>query len=130
MLRRTVLTLRASPPEVLDFQHVVPWQIEAEGRQCRQMCQVDKRGFPRSKPNERSRVRGVRTGDLVRAICPAPLKTVGVHVGRVLVRASGSFDVVTATRRVGGISWRWCQRLQPGDGYTYHQEQRALPPQD
>jgi len=65
------------------------------------MCQVKKRGFIRSKPKERSRVRGFRTGDLVRASCPAPLKTVGVHVGRVLVRASGSFDVVTATSRVG-----------------------------
>src|SRR5262249_15999480 len=68
-------------------------------------------------------------GDLVRASCPAPLKTGGVDVGRVLVRASGSFDVVTPTRRVGGISWRWCQRLQQGDGYTCHQERRALPPQ-
>ena len=93
------------------------------------MCQVDKRGFPRSKPKERSRVRGFRTGDLVQAICPAPLKTVGVHVGRVLVRASGSFDVVTPTRRVGGISWRWCQRLQQGNGYTCLPGRRALLPQ-
>ena len=119
----------ASTPDVLHWQHIVPWQIEAEGRQCRQMGQVDKRGFPRSKPKERSQVRGFRTGDLVRASCPAPLKTVGVHVGRVLVRASGSFDVVTASRRVEGISWRRCQRLQQGDGYTGHQERRALPPQ-
>ena len=119
-----------STPEVLQWEQVVPWRIEAEGRQGRQMCQVDKRGFPRSKPKERSRVRGFRTGDLVRASCPAPLKTVGVHVGRVLVRASGSFDVVTPTRRVGGISWRRCQRLQQGDGYTSLQERRALPPQD
>ena len=51
-------------------------------------------------------------------------------VGQVLVRASGSFDVVTATRRVGGISWRYCQQLQQGDGYTGLQDQRALPPQD
>src|SRR5215472_916058 len=94
------------------------------------MCQVNKRGFIRSKPKERSRVQGFRTGDLVRAVCPAPLKTVGVHVGRVLVRASGSFDVVTPTRRVGGISWWRCQRLQQGDGYTCHQERRALPSQD
>jgi 5-methylcytosine-specific restriction endonuclease McrA len=117
-----------STPEVLHWQPVVPWQIEAEGRQSRQLCQVDTRGFIRSKPKERSRVRGFRTGDLVRASCPAPLKTVGVHVGRVLVRASGSFDVATPTRRVEGISWWRCQRLQQGDGYTCHQERRALPP--
>jgi hypothetical protein len=117
-----------STPEVLQWEQVVPWQIEAEGRKSRQMCLVDKRGFIRSKPKERSRVRGFRTGDLVRAICPAPLKTIGVHVGRVLVRASGSFDVVTPTRRVGGISWWRFLRLQQGDGYTCHQERRALPP--
>src|SRR5215468_12043596 len=118
----------ASTPEVLQWERVGPWQIEAEGRQSRQMCLVDRRGFIRSKPKERSRVRGFCTGDLVRAVCPAPLKTVGVHVGRVLVRASGSFDVVTPPRRVRGISWRRCQRLQQGDGYTCHQGRRALPP--
>ena len=31
----------ASPPEVVHWQQVAPWQIEANGRQCRQMCQVD-----------------------------------------------------------------------------------------
>ena len=30
----------ASTPGVLHWQQVVPWQIEAEGRQSRQMCQV------------------------------------------------------------------------------------------
>ena len=97
---------------MLHWQHVVPWQIEAEGRQCRQMCQVDKRGFPRSRAKEQSRVHGFRTGDQVRAVCPAHLKTAGDHVGRVLVRATGWFDVVTATRRVGSIFWRRCQRLR------------------
>jgi hypothetical protein len=90
---------------------------------------VGKRGFPKGKPKEQSRIHGFRTGDQVRAVCLAPLKTAGVHVGRVLVRASGSFDVVTATQRVGGIGWRACQRLQRGDGYAYTQKQRALPPQ-
>ena len=119
----------ASTPEVLHWEQVVPWQIEAKGRQCRQMCQMDEHGFPRSKPKERSRVHGFCTGDQVRAVCPPPLKTAGVHVGRVLVRASGWFDVVTATRRVGGISWRHCQPLQQGDGYTCLAGQRVLPPQ-
>lgn len=92
------------------------------------MCQVDKRGFPRSKPKERSRIQGFRTGDHVRAVCPGNLKTAGVHVGRVLVRASGSFDVVTPTRHVAGIHWRLCQRFHQGDGYTCAPGQRALPP--
>jgi 5-methylcytosine-specific restriction endonuclease McrA len=119
----------ASTLEVLSWEQVVPWQIEATGRQCRQMCQMDEHGFPRSKPKERSRIHGFRTGDQVRAVCPAPLKTAGVHVGRVLVRASGWFDVVTSTRRVGGISWRHCQQLQQGDGYTCLPGRRALLPQ-
>jgi hypothetical protein len=91
----------ASTPEILHWEYVVPWQIEAKGRQCRRMCQVDNLGFPRSKPKERSRIHGFRTGDQVRAVGPAHLKTAGVHVGRVLVRVSGSFDVATSTRRVG-----------------------------
>ena len=119
----------ASTPEVLHWEQVVPWQMVAKGRQCRQLCQVDERGFPRSKPKQRSRVHGFRTGDQVRAVGPAHQKTAGAHVGRVLVRASGSFDVVTPTRRVGGISWRYCQQLQQGDGYTCLPGRRALPPQ-
>ncbi len=116
----------ASTPEVVRWEQVVPWQIEATGRQCRQMCQVDERGFPRSKPKERSRIHGFRTGDQVRAVGPVHLKTAGAHVGRVLVRASGSFDVVTATRRVAGISWRYCQRLQQGDGYAYAHKRHSV----
>jgi hypothetical protein len=119
----------ASTPEVLRWEDVVPWQIEAKGRKSRQMCLMDDHGFPRSKPKERSRVHSFRTGDQVRAVCPPHLKTAGAQVGRVLVRASGKFDVVTATRRVGGISWRYCQQLQQGDGYTCLPGQRVLPPQ-
>ena len=119
----------ASTPEILHWEDVVLWHIEATGRQCRQMCQMDDHGFPRSKPKERSRIKGVRTGDQVRAVGPAHLKTAGVHVGRVLVRASGYFDVVTSSRRVAGISWRYCQHLQQGDGYTCLPGRRVLPPQ-
>ena len=116
----------ASTPEVVRWGQVVPWQIEATGRQSRQMCQMDGLGFPRSKPKERSRIHGFRTGDQVRAVGLGHLKTAGVHVGRVVIRASGSFNVVTATRRVGGISWRYCQRLQQGDGYTYAHKRQSV----
>ena len=120
----------ASTPEVLHWEQVVPWQIEAKGRQCRQMCQMDERGLSPeqaegTQSSPRLSHRGIRCGQCVQR----HLKTAGVHVGRVLVRASGSFDVVTATRRVGGISWRYCQPLQQGDGYTCLPGKRALPPQ-
>ena len=46
------------------------------------------------------------TGELVRAVVPRGLKSTGRHVGRVLVRASGSFDVATLTGRVQGVNSR------------------------
>ena len=60
-------------------------------------------------------MRGFSTGDLVRADVPARLKTAGVHVGRVAVRASGSFRV----GKVDGINAKYCLLLQRADGYEY-----------
>jgi 5-methylcytosine-specific restriction endonuclease McrA len=117
----------ASTPEQLRLLHVRPWLITASGRQRRQMRNVDKRGFPVGKPKGPSRVRGFRTGDLVKAICPPHLKAKGVHVGRVLVRTRGIFDVQTKHGRVKDIPARCCQSLQQADGYAY-QLAAALPP--
>ena len=52
-------------------------------------------------------------------------KKAGEHVGRVAVRASGSFNVQTSTAVVQGISWRYCRVLSRGDGYTYHTRARC-----
>jgi 5-methylcytosine-specific restriction endonuclease McrA len=54
-------------------------------------------------------------GDLVRAEVPGHLKTGGVHLGRVVVRASGSFRVGT----MDGINARYCRVVQRLDGYDY-----------
>ena len=43
----------------------------------------------------------------------------GVYVGRVLVRASGSFDIRTKGGRVEGISHRCCKPVHRCDGYRY-----------
>lgn len=43
------------------------------------------------------------TGDLVRAVVPKGKKT-GTHVGRVAVRKTGSFNIITRTETVQGIS--------------------------
>jgi RRXRR protein len=64
---------------------------------------------------DQKRVRGFATGDLVRAVVPAHLKTAGVHTARVVVRAKGSFRV----GKVDGIHARYCHLLQRGDGYAY-----------
>ena len=117
----------ASTPERLGTTHVRPWLIEAKGRQARQMVNVDELGFPRGSAKGPSRVRGFRSGDLVKAVCPPHLNARGVHVGRVLIRTRGVFDVQTRHGRVKDIPARCCQSLQQKDGYAYDQG-AALPP--
>jgi hypothetical protein len=107
-----------SCPEVLHVQGVVPLLITATGHGSRQMCSMDKHGFPRTGPKQAKRIKGFQTGDMVRAIVPTGKKA-GVHVGRVLVRASGSFDIRTKQGRMTGINARYCQALHRGDGYSY-----------
>jgi hypothetical protein len=112
---------------VLKLERVRPWLITATGRQSRQIRNVDKLGFPVGRAKGPSQVQGFRTGDLVRAVCPPQLKTAGTHVGRVLVRTRGSFDIQTGQGRVKDISARYCRRVQAGDGYRYALG-AALPP--
>jgi 5-methylcytosine-specific restriction endonuclease McrA len=108
----------ASTPDALGVRRT-SWQsrpliIRAMGRGSRQMCRMDKHGFPRTAARSIKRVHGFQTGDLVRAIVPTG-KHAGTHVGRVAVRASGSFRVGT----VDGIGYRHCRLLQRTDGYEY-----------
>jgi hypothetical protein len=116
----------ASTPEHLQVQNIRPWLIEAKGRQSRQMINVDKRGFPVGRAKGPGRVQGFRTGDLVKAVVPAHLQARGVHVGRVLVRTRGIFDVRTKQERVKDIPARYCHSLHHHDGYSY-QLGAALP---
>ncbi len=89
--------------------------ITAQGRGSYQRTNVDGSGFPRGYLTREKRIRSFSTGDLVRAEVPARLKTGGVHIGRVAVRASGSFRVST----IDGISAKYCRVLQRADGYAY-----------
>ena len=91
--------------------------VKAMGRGCRQMCRVNKFGFPRSGPKGSRTVRGFRTGDLVVAKVPSG-KYVGTHRGRVAVRASGDFDLNDGGRTFF-VSWKNCRELQNSDGYRY-----------
>jgi 5-methylcytosine-specific restriction endonuclease McrA len=115
----------ASTPEHLAVEGVRPLRITGAGHGTRQMCGTNTYGFPIRHRTRRKRFFGFQTGDLVRAVVPAGLKTAGTHVGRVLVRASGRFDVVTATgRRVAGIGHRYVRPLARGDGYAYGYQTR------
>lgn len=89
--------------------------IRAQGRGCHQRTNVDASGFPRGYLTRQKRIRGFSTGDLVQAVVPAPLKTAGVHVGRVAVRKSGSFRV----GKVDGINAKYLSLIQRADGYDY-----------
>lgn len=57
-------------------------------------------------------------GDIVTATVTAG-KKIGSYVGRVLCRASGSFDITTASGRVTGISHKYCKPIHRKDGYAY-----------
>lgn len=107
-----------STPERLALRGVRPLLIRATGHGTRQMCRMDRFGFPRTRPKGGREVKGFRTGDLVRTVVPHGKKQ-GVYVGRVAVRSSGHFDITTANGTVQGISYRYCQLLQRNDGFTY-----------
>lgn len=108
----------ASTPEVVHVKGVMPLVITATGWQSRQMCRMDKFGFPRTRAKQQSWVLGFRTGDIVRAVITEGKKA-GTYVGRVAVRTTGSFNVTTSTGTVQGIAARSCRVIHQQDGYSY-----------
>jgi 5-methylcytosine-specific restriction endonuclease McrA len=76
-----------------------PLLIAAKGHGTRQMCGTDKYGFPTRDCSRVQIHQGFRTGDIVTAIVTKG-KKIGSYVGRVLARASGSFDITTQLGRV------------------------------
>ncbi|MEO6887588.1 MAG: HNH endonuclease, partial [Ktedonobacteraceae bacterium] len=88
------------------------------GYGSRQMCLMDRYGFPRTKPKHAKKVNGFQTGDIVRAVVTSGIK-VGTYVGKVAIRATGSFNITTARQTVQGISHRFCTILHRCDGYVY-----------
>jgi 5-methylcytosine-specific restriction endonuclease McrA len=101
-------------------ENIKPLIIKAVGRGSRQMCRVDKFGFPRTRAKASKVVKGFATGDLVKAIVTSG-KKVGSYVGKVAVRTSGSFNITTETGVVKDINWKYCQLMQRRDGYMYNQ---------
>jgi 5-methylcytosine-specific restriction endonuclease McrA len=94
-------------------------EIKAMGRGSRQRCRVDKYGFPRTCAKSSKQVHGFQTGDLVKAVILCG-KHAGRYVGRVAVRASGSFNLtLKGGRTLQGIHWKSFQLLQRVDGYAY-----------
>jgi hypothetical protein len=96
--------------------------LKATGRGSYQRTRLDKFGFPRGYLMRTKRVHGFGTGDMVRAEVPAGVKA-GTHIGRVAVRASGSFNIQSYQDGkavvVQGISHKHCRIIQRADGYGY-----------
>jgi 5-methylcytosine-specific restriction endonuclease McrA len=107
-----------STPDALQTAGVRPLLITATGHGSRQACRMDKYGFPRTGPKGARVVKGFKTGDMVRAVVTTGTK-VGVYVGRVAVRTTGSFNITTATGTVQGLNHRFFTHLHRADGYTY-----------
>ncbi len=107
-----------STPEVIDTKGVQPLLIKACGYGRRQMCLPDKYGFPRTSAKGAKFVKGFQTGDIVKAVVTSG-KKVGTYVGRVAVRATGSFNITTAQGTIQGISFKYCKAIHRMDGYSY-----------
>ena len=95
-----------------------PLQIKSMGRGSRQACRTDKYGFPNKWRTRQKVFFGFQTGDMVRVEVPTG-KNVGVRVGRVSVRAKGSFALATKDGKKDGIHHRFFKLLQRQDGYGY-----------
>jgi 5-methylcytosine-specific restriction endonuclease McrA len=113
----------ASTPDALQVSGVRPLAVKAMGWGRRQRCNLDRFGFPRGRAGREKAFFGFQTGDLARAVVPQG-KHVGMQVGRVAVRRSGSFRV----GKCDGISWKHCRMLHQLDGYEYGESRAAWGP--
>lgn len=110
----------ASTPLGLKILVSSPLIIKATGYGNRKMCGTDKYGFPIRHRSNTKKHFGFQTGDIVKAVVTKG-KKVGTYVGRVLCRATGSFDITTVTGRVAGINNKYCSFIHRSDGYSYQQ---------
>ncbi len=101
-------------------------RIKAAGHGSYQRTRLDAFGFPRGYLTRQKRHFGFQTGDRVKAFVPSGKKA-GIHVGRVAVRASGSFNIQTGSGVIQGIGHRHCCITQRGDGYGYHLQPTVAP---
>jgi len=104
--------------------------IKSTGRGSYQRTRLTQYGFPRGYLTRSKSAFGFQTGDMVRAVVDSGKKA-GAYLGRVAIRASGSFNIQSAAGLVQGIHHRFCKLIQRADGYGYSltkiaiQERRA-----
>jgi hypothetical protein len=96
--------------------------IKASGRGRYSRTNVNDSGFPVGYLMRKKQVKGIKTGDRVRAVVPAGFAACGTHTGRIAVRANGQFRM----GKVQGIPARFCRVLQLADGFDYAIIETAL----
>jgi 5-methylcytosine-specific restriction endonuclease McrA len=109
---------QSTPPVLQVSKAIKPLLIQATGHGTRQMCLMNTFGFVRTGPKGAKRVKGFQTGDIVRAVVTTGTKS-GTYLGKVAVRATGSFNITTTAGTVQGISHRFCTTIHHSDGYRY-----------
>lgn len=102
---------------------ITDWQkptlsIKAMGRGSYQRTLLNKFGSVRSYLTRKKRHFGYQTGDRVIAHVLTG-KRLGVHSGRVAIKASGNFTIQTESGKVTDVPHRYCKLIQRGDGYGY-----------
>jgi len=100
---------------------MTPLSIKAKRHGKRQMCLMNKYGFPRTKAKKSSVVHGFKTNDLVVATIPFGKRS-GTYIGRVAIRSRGYFRV----GKIDSIPYQHCQILQMSDGYEYVESKQSL----
>lgn len=106
-------------PTKFDFSTDKILSISAKGRGSRQMCSMNKYGFPRTAPKGSKSVKGFQTGDIVKAIIPTGSKQ-GTYLGRVIIRSRGNFNLDCGDRLIENVNYKYCHLIQRCDGYNYH----------
>ena len=106
-----------------DVSAVQSWRqptltVKCTGRGSYQRTRLTAQGFPRGYLMRQKQVNGFQTGDMVKAVVPSGKKA-GMHIGRVAVRRTGSFNIQTLNGVIQGISHRHCRLIQRTDGYGY-----------
>ncbi len=99
--------------------------VKATGRGSYQRTRLTEHGFPRGYLTRNKGAFGFQTGDMVKAVVTTG-KKVGIYMGRIAIRASGSFNIQTAQDVIQGIHHRFCTLIQRADGYGYSWDKIAL----
>ena len=107
-----------------DLTHGYYVYAKATGRGTRFRGKVNKCGIITRKLAPRAKkVSGFMNGDIVVANIPhrelKPYKYEGRYTGRVMTRASGSFDIRTVNGKLVTVSYKFIKKIQNADGYQY-----------